>query len=98
MMSQSSILSPLKKQEISIYDCRSDAALCLIVVDKTSYPADRTPRGIPAAAGFPLQLVGAELTAKAQSLKEERVIEKRYRPAAWTVSHVSLLKFEDGCF
>ena len=56
---QKSILSPLKKQAISIYDCRSDAALCLIIVDKTSYPADRTPRSMPAAAGFPLQFVGA---------------------------------------
>ena len=31
----------------------------------------------------------AELSPKAKSLQEYRIIEKRYRPAAWTVSHVA---------
>ena len=95
---QHSILWSLKKYTERIIAVRLAWPHSSIVVDKTSYPARRTPGGMPAAAGFLLQLMRAQLTAKTKPLKEYRVIEKRYRPAIGTVCHVPLLQFEDGCF
>jgi hypothetical protein len=51
-----------------------------------------------AAAGLLFQFVWAELSPEVKSLQEYRVIEKRYRTAARTVSHIALLNFENGCF
>ena len=53
---------------------------------------------MPAATGFLLKLMWAQFTAETEPLQEYRIIEKRYRPAIGTVSHITLLQFENGSF
>ncbi len=70
----------------------------LCVVNETPNPACRTPGGMPTATRFLFQFMWAQITTETEPLQEYRVIEKRYRPAIGTVSHITLLEFENGCF
>jgi len=52
---------------------------------------------MPTAAGLVLQFMRAQLTTKVKPLEENRVVEKRYCPTTWAVSHVALLDLKHCC-